>query len=168
MRDERNIVLTGFMGTGKTVVGQCVADLTGRVLIDTDERIIKQAGKPIPRIFAEDGEAHFRYIERRVCRFYAGQRGLVISTGGGMLVDDQNRQNMTASGFVVCLNASAETIRQRLEGHTDRPLFAADWEALLTSRLPKYALIPYQVDTDDKTPEEVAEEVLALWQKSLT
>lgn len=163
MRDDRNIVITGFMGTGKTTVGQRVAELTGRLFVDTDERIVHHAGKPIADIFAQEGEAAFRLIERRMCRFYAGQRRLVVATGGGMLVDESNRKVMLASGFVFCLNATPEAIRQRLNGQGGRPLFSGDWEALLEKRRAAYAELPYQVDTTGKSPEEVAQEVVALW-----
>lgn len=166
MKDDRNIVLTGFMGTGKTAAGQCVADMTGRLLVDTDERIVRQAGKPIPEIFEQDGEAAFRHIERRICRFYAAQRKLVIATGGGMLVDEGNRKVMLASGFVVCLDATPAAIRQRLAGMDDRPLFKGDWETLLEKRREAYAAIPHQVDTTDKTPEQVAQEVVTLWRNA--
>src|SRR5690349_12571702 len=108
--NDRNIVITGFMGTGKTTVGRCVADNLKRRFVDTDDKIVESAGKPIPQIFADDGEAAFRHIERRICRFYAGQRWLVIATGGGMLVDESNLSVMIASGFVVCLNATPDAI----------------------------------------------------------
>jgi len=166
--NDRNIVITGFMGTGKTTVGRCVAASLQRQFIDTDEKIVEDAGKPIPQIFAEDGEALFRHIERRVCRFYAGQRGLVIATGGGMLVDESNLRVMTASGFVVCLNASPDEIRKRLAGETGRPLFSGDWESLLEKRRPTYAKIPHQIDTVDKLPNQIAQEVIALWQNAST
>lgn len=164
---DRNIVLTGFMGTGKSAVGQIVAARLGRSFVDTDEIIAQQAKKSIPEIFAQDGEAAFRYMERRLCRFYAGQRGLVIATGGGMLVDPGNLAVMQASGLVICLNASPETIRQRLSGQTIRPLFSGDWEALLEKRRPAYAAVPHQIHTDGKTAEQIAEEVIALCRTSL-
>lgn len=165
IRSEQNIVLTGFMGTGKTTTGQCLAARLARPFIDTDAEIERRAGRPIADIFAQDGEAAFRRSEARLCRFYAGQRGLVIATGGGTLVDPGSRAVMLASGFVVCLDASPETIRARLAGETGRPLLSGDWEALLARRQPAYADIPSHVNTDGRTPEAVAEEVLALWKQ---
>jgi shikimate kinase len=164
MTPDRNIVITGFMGTGKTTVAKKVAERLGRTFIDTDEKIVEQAGKSIPEIFAQDGEAVFRHHERRVCRFYAGQSGYVIATGGGMLVDDENRRVMLASGLVICLMASKAAIRERLAGQTDRPLFSGDWEALYDRRAEAYAAIPHQIDTTSRTPDEVVEEVIRLWQ----
>lgn len=164
----RNIVLTGFMGTGKSTVGKLVAEALQLPFVDTDEAIVQRAGKPIAAIFADDGEAAFRLLERRVCRFYAGQPGYVIATGGGMLVDPTNLKVMQASGLVICLVASPETIRARLTGETGvRPLFAADWEALLQAREAAYAAVPHHIVTDERTPEQVVEEIIALWQKSL-
>lgn len=164
-RSDRNIVITGFMGTGKTTVAQRLAGLLERPFVDTDAEIERRAGRSIAAIFAEDGEAAFRRREARLCRFLAGQRGLVIATGGGMLVDPGNRAVMLASGFVVCLNASVDAIRQRLAGETGRPLFQGDWEALLGRRQAAYAEIPHQINTDGQSPEAVAEEVLALWRE---
>lgn len=164
-RSERNIVITGFMGTGKTATGRRVAARLARPFVDTDAEIERRAGRSITAIFAQDGEAAFRRSEARICRFYAAQRGLVVATGGGMLVDESNRAVMLASGFVVCLDASVETIRARLAAAADRPLFSGDWPALLARRQPAYAAIPYHVNTDGQTPEAAAEEVLALWQQ---
>jgi shikimate kinase len=161
---DRNIVITGFMGTGKTTVAKKVAKHLNRPFVDTDEKIVEQAGKPIPEIFAQDGEAVFRHHERRVCRFYAGQSGYVIATGGGALVDAENRNVMLASGLVICLLASKDAIRRRLSGQTGRPLFSDDWEALYDRRADAYAAIPHQIDTTSRKPDEVAQEIIRLWQ----
>lgn len=161
---DRNIVITGFMGTGKTTVAKKVAQHLNRTFVDTDEKIVEQAGKSIPEIFAHDGEAMFRHHERRVCRFYAAQSGLVIATGGGALVDADNRSVMMASGLVVCLTASKDAIRKRLSGNTGRPLFSGDWEALYDKRAEAYAAIPHQIDTTTLRPDEVAQEIIRLWQ----
>ena len=164
--NDRNIIITGFMGTGKTTIGRCVAETLQRRFVDTDDKIVESAGKPISQIFAEDGEAAFRHIERRICRFYAGQRWLVIATGGGMLVDESNLRVMIASGFVVCLNATPDAIRERLAGQTGRPLFSGDWEALLEKRRAAYAKIPHQIDTTGKEPDKIVQEIIALWQNA--
>jgi shikimate kinase len=163
-KSDRNIVITGFMGTGKTTVARIVAGRLGLPFVDTDDTIVAQAGKPIPEIFAQDGEPVFRHHERRVCRFYAGQSGYVIATGGGMLVDAENRRVMLASGLVVCLLASKDAIRQRLAGKTGRPLFSGDWEALFDRRAEAYASIPHRIDTTGRDPDDVAEEIIRLWQ----
>jgi shikimate kinase/3-dehydroquinate synthase len=157
-----NIVLTGFMGTGKTTVGKLVADMTGRPFLDTDDKIVERAGMSIPEIFVRLGEARFREIEKEVCRDLASQDGLVVATGGGMLVDDENRSLMESSALVVCLNAAPDAIEERVAGDNERPLLKSDWKGLLERRRAAYATISYQVDTTGKTPEQVAQEIVAL------
>lgn len=165
--NDRNIVITGFMGTGKTTVGQLVADRLGRPFMDTDAEIMQRMGKSIPEIFAEEGENGFRHIERRLCRFLSAGRGLVIATGGGMLVDAGNRNVMLASGIVICLTAAPDAILERLKDEAgERPLLQGDWRALLEQRRAAYEAIPIQIDTTGKLPEQVAQEIVELWQQT--
>ncbi|HEX2908110.1 MAG TPA: shikimate kinase [Phototrophicaceae bacterium] len=169
MSSNRNIVITGFMGTGKTTVGRLVAEKLGRPFIDTDAEIVKHAGMPIPELFAQQGEANFRYIERRLCRFLAAQEGYVISTGGGMLVDGSNCAVMLASGMVVCLNATPEAVQQRLQHEAaGRPLLQGDWRGLWEQRRAAYAAIPVQIETTNKAPETIAQEIVELWQQTVS
>jgi shikimate kinase len=169
MSNDRNIVITGFMGTGKTTVGRRVAELLQRPFIDTDEEIVRRTGRTIPDIFAHDGESNFRHIERRMSRFLAAQRGYVIATGGGMLVDESNLEVMLASGLVICLNATPEAIMQRLKDDPiERPLLKGDWRTLLEKRRVAYASIPNQLDTTGKTPDEIAGEIVAIWQQTVS
>jgi len=163
--NDRNIIITGFMGTGKSTIGKLLAEKLGRPFMDTDEEIERRVGMTIPEIFQRDGEARFRHIERRMCRFLAAQNGYVISTGGGMLVDESNRDVMLASGFVVCLNAAPEVIAERLKADkAERPLLKGDWRGLLDKRRDAYAAIPHQVDTTGKTPDAITDEIIQLWQ----
>lgn len=165
MTDNRNIVITGFMGTGKSTVGRLVAEKLGRPFMDTDEELVRRVGMSIPEIFQRQGEQGFRHIERRLCRFLAAQGGYVVSTGGGMLIDESNRDVMSASGWVVCLTADPEVIMTRLKQDTvERPLLKGDWYGLLEKRRPIYDTIPNQIDTTGKTPEQVANEIIQLWQ----
>lgn len=159
----RNIVITGFMGTGKTTIGRLLAKLTKRVFIDTDEVISARVGISIPEIFARNGEQYFRQMERELARYLAANKDLVISTGGGMLVDDENRKLLLASSFVVCLSATREALYQRLAGSEGRPLLHGDWYQLFEKRRPAYAAIPYQVDTSNRSPDEIIQEITALW-----
>jgi shikimate kinase/3-dehydroquinate synthase len=161
-----NIVLTGFMGTGKTSVGREVARRLGRPFVDMDDEIVARAGKPIAEIFQDEGEAAFRALEAEVCRELSEQHGLVIATGGGALVDPKNRRYMIASGPVFCLGCSSEGILERLAGVQDRPLLEVEdrrveIERLQRARREAYAAIPRQIDTTALTTGEVAERVIA-------
>ncbi len=159
--DDQNVILTGFMGVGKTTVGRQVAVQTERRFVDADDLIVERAEMSIPEIFAVKGEAAFRALENEVCRDLATEQGLVIATGGGMLVDPANRALLEKTGIVICLDAPPETIRSRLEQSNDRPL-AANWETLFEQRRAAYAAIPVHVDTTDKTPGEIAAEIIVL------
>jgi shikimate kinase len=162
---ERNIVLTGFMATGKTTVGQIVAIKLGRVFYDVDTAIEHRTGLTIPRIFAEHSEPFFRAIEKGICHEIALQKNLVVATGGGAIIDDDNRDALLKTSFVVCLSASPEIIEARLLKFDLRPL-AGKWRELLEKRSSIYEALPNCIDTSEKTPEQVAEEVLILWQNA--
>ncbi len=164
-----NLVLTGFMGTGKTTAGRLVAERLGRPFVDMDALIEQRARQSIPAIFATQGEAAFRSMERDLCRELAAQDGLVIATGGGALLDPVSRALMIASGLVICLEASPDVLLARLQAKADRPLLhgAALPEripALLAARREAYAALPYHLDTSTLTPVETMEAILALWQ----
>ncbi len=162
-----NIVLTGFMGAGKTAVGQVVAERLGRWFIDMDAAIERAAGQPVSAIFAQRGETAFRAMEAEMCRELAGERNLVIATGGGALLSEENRRALGETGLLICLRAPAEVLLARLDGADDRPLLAgpdrqARIEALLAQRAAAYAAIPHQIDTAGLTVEQVAERVIRL------
>jgi len=162
----RNIILTGFMGTGKTTVGKLVADFVGWHFVDADEEIEERVGLTIPEIFACDGEQGFRRYEKIVCQLLAAREHQVIATGGGMLIDPDNRALMLSSGFVICLTASSDVIRERLSDFEGRPL-APNWETLLVQRETIYAQLPYQIDTTGRTPEDIALEIADIWRNAL-
>ena len=161
--NSRNIVITGFMGTGKSTVAPLVAEQLGRTFIETDAEIVQRTGMSIPEIFAEQGEPAFRQMEHDLCVHLAEQRELVIATGGGMLINESNRQLMLDSALVICLIAPPDVIEQRLSGDNGRPL-AGKWRELLQARQAAYSAIPHQIDTIDKTPEQIVQEVITLWQ----
>ena len=166
-----NIILTGFMGSGKTAVGQAVADRLGRWVVDMDAVIERRAGKPVSAIFAQNGEPAFRQMEAALCRELARERNLVIATGGGALVSDDNRAALGETGLLICLHASVDAILARLDGVDDRPLLAGPdrrqrVEALLAQRVAAYAAIPHHIDTDGLSVEQVAERVIRLAQRA--
>lgn len=154
------------MGTGKSTVGRRIAERLGHEFVDTDELIEARHG-PIPRLFAEQGEARFREIEREVAAELAGRDRLVVSTGGRLLLDPANADALGAGALVVCLVASVEELVRRLSDDAEhRPLLAGGdprsrIEHLLAERRAGYARFA-QVDTDGRTPDEVADAVLAL------
>src|SRR4030042_402039 len=113
-RQITNLVITGFSGTGKSVVGKEAAQRLGWTFIDTDDEIVKLAGKPIAAIFQQDGEKEFRELERDAIRKACQQRQTVIAIGGGAIVDPQNYELLAQNGLIVCLEARPATIYQRL------------------------------------------------------
>ena len=170
-----NVFITGFSGTGKTEVGRHVAQRLGWRFVDTDDEIARTASKSIEAIFAEMGESHFRKLERECLAEVAGGERQVISTGGGIIMDERNRQTMAQNGAVVCLEARPETILERLRtahdsgsGPVVRPMLEASdpperIRALKAERQSGYALADWTVHTDHLTPAEAAQEVERGW-----
>jgi shikimate kinase / 3-dehydroquinate synthase len=164
---EQNITLTGFMGSGKSTVGWLLAARLNRPFVDMDQQLEAHFGKSIAEVFATQGEEYFRSAESQLCQQLAGQRGLVIATGGGALVNLQNRQALAESGPVLCLTAGVDTILARLEAAEDRPLLKSEAmdrrqriEELLLRRRSAYASIPLQVATDGASPEQIVDRVV--------
>jgi shikimate kinase len=163
-----NIILTGFMGTGKTTVGRLVAERLGYTFVDTDA-IIEERHGPIALIFAERGEDAFREIERGVAAELAGRSGLVVSTGGRMMLDDVNAVALGRTGTVYCLVADPDEIHRRVSSDGslgERPLLAGPDPRgriveLLTDRGPGYGRFP-QIETGGRSPDEIADEVAQL------
>lgn len=173
MATPRNLVLTGFMATGKTTVGRIVAQHLGFDFVDTDE-LIEQEHGPIAEIFAEQGESGFRQIERSVARQVASGRRRVIATGGGMVVDPESRETLTRASLIVCLTASPDEINRRINEESkarERPMLASDEpedriRSLLAEREGTYSQFD-QVVTDGREPEEIADDVIKLWDTAL-
>lgn len=163
-----NIVLTGFMGTGKTSVGKRLAKRLDWKFVDVDQRIEQSAGMTIPRLFHERGEAIFRRLERRQINRVVRGTEQVIATGGGAILDAQNRTRLRATGPVICLTAKPKVILRRLgrrlntrpllEG-AERPLSRI--RALLEQRARAYGKADLCIDTSELTIEEV---VGRIWQ----
>jgi 3-dehydroquinate synthase len=174
---NQNLVITGFMGTGKSAVGRIVAERLGREFVDSDDLIEARAGCTIPEIFEREGEAHFRALEAEVCRELSHGRGWVVATGGWTLGPPASRAAVESGGLVVCLHADVPTLIERLGGSEGRPmLYDADgqptaddnWqgrlESLLAQRQPTYRSFPLQVDTSRLTKDQIADRVLVLWE----
>ena len=175
MKRAQRIILTGFSGTGKTEVARLIAERLGWQAVDSDDAIVEAAGKPIPAIFRDDGETHFRTLEHTALGELCSQTKIVIAAGGGAVLSAENRQLMADGGFIVCLEARPETILARLRPQLDsdpvaRPLLAtADplgrIRELKSFRQPYYALADHTVHTDGLTMEQVAAEVVHAWRQ---
>ena len=122
----RNLILVGFMGTGKTTIGKDAAKSLGFRFVDTDALISRNAGKSIPDIFAEDGEEAFRLLETEVLEECAKGTDQVISTGGGIVTRERNHPLLKQAGYVIWLKASPETIFDRVKRNKSRPLLQVD------------------------------------------
>ena len=168
MEPRGNLVLLGFMGTGKSAVGRRVAALAGASFFEMDAELEQRAGKPISRIFSEDGEPAFRDLESQLAQEWGRKEGTVISCGGGVALREENLRALGANGLLVCLTARPEIILERTARSKKRPLLAGEdperkIRDLLAARAPAYAKIPVQIDTSDEGLAELAARLLALW-----
>ena len=118
----QNVILIGFMGTGKTSIGKRVAQSLGFKFVDTDELIIESEGKAITEIFSDEGEDYFRDLETKMLHSCRGLHKQVISTGGGIILREENRQLLSESGYVIWLKAPASAILERVSRNRERPL----------------------------------------------
>jgi shikimate kinase len=162
------VVLSGFMGVGKTSVGRALASRTNTAFVDLDEMICARAHKTISEIFAHDGEAAFRELERAVLAEGLSRGAMVFAVGGGALIDDVSRRNALACAFVVTLTASVETILFRTK-NSGRPLLAVEHPSsavhrLLKQRAAAYADCHLSISTDDKSVDSLSEALSETWQ----
>ena len=163
----KNIILVGYMGCGKTTVGESIAEATRYTFADTDEMIVAQQGRSISDIFAQDGEPAFRDMETALLVKMLTEKNdtCVISTGGGMPVQKENRNLLRQLGTVVYLRAKPETVYERIKGDTTRPLLQCEnpmerIREMIKSRNPAYEeAAELVIDVDDLTQREVAEQM---------
>ena len=159
-----NVILVGFMGAGKSSVGRILATRLGRCFVETDEMITATEGRPIPEIFAEKGEAHFRALEDEAVRLLALKRGDVIATGGGLPCGAGRAEALRAIGTVVWLSGDFGALYERALRGGDRPMLSGKTreqaDALYEARKPFYAKADLKVDTTGLNPDQVAAEVL--------
>ncbi|SNZ08430.1 shikimate kinase [Persephonella hydrogeniphila] len=159
----KNIYLVGFMGSGKSTVGKILAEKLKMRFTDIDQLIEKEEGKAIPQIFKEKGEKYFRELEKKMLEKIQEEKNLVVSTGGGLGADRENMEKMKKNGLVVWLDVSFEEILKRCEGDQNRPLLNQPVEKikkLYDKRIPIYKLAHIHIKTDNKKPEEIAEEII--------
>ncbi|WP_085831952.1 shikimate kinase [Clostridium merdae] len=160
-----NIVLCGFMGSGKTTVGQVLAQKSGRRFFDLDQYIEQQKGKTVTQIFAEQGEEGFRKLETEAARELSALKGLVIATGGGAVLSEENVSILSKNGVIIHMEASLGAVESRLNGVNDRPLLQRDdrqefLRILYAKRIPLYRAASHlSVDANLK-PDSVAEQII--------
>ena len=158
------IVLVGFMGAGKTTVGRLLAAKLGIPFIDSDHVIAARVGKPIPQIFADDGEPAFRHLEHEVIAELVHGEDIVLAVGGGAATHQGTRALLAAATVpVVYLRVSYAVAMNRVGGDRGRPMLARpDVADVYAARAPRYdQAATFTVDADDKTPEELALAILA-------
>ena len=164
-----NIVLTGFMGTGKSVVGKELAKRLGMSYLSTDELIEKREGTKILAIFQKKGEEYFRQVETQIIKEVASLDNYVISSGGGVVLRGENVTALKKNGFIVCLSASPEVILQRTANNRNRPLLRLlevddqkkRIKELLEIRKPFYDKADFRIDTSNLSSEEVVEKLVS-------
>ena len=164
MRD--NVILTGFMGTGKTSLGKLLATRLGRPFVDIDKKIEDDAKLSIPKIFERFGEEHFRNLERTAVKELCQRRGLVIATGGGTIKDAENLRLLKSSGVLICLTTEPEEIFRRTARRGERPVLdgggnerLATIKKLLAERKEFYDRADYQVDTTEWSPIQIIDDI---------
>jgi shikimate kinase / 3-dehydroquinate synthase len=169
---SKPLILAGFMGTGKSTVGQLCARQLGYEFIDADVEIVRREGMSIPQVFEHKGEAYFRALEAALVAELIQREQVVIATGGGMIVDEANRRALLRAGVCVGLTASPGAILSRVDAAT-RPMLRTSTgtqeavsqrvAALLKARAPAYRELHYTLDTTVHSPEETAAHVLAIY-----
>jgi len=162
-RPPRRIYLVGFMAAGKTTLGRRVAERLGLAFVDLDEEIEKKSGKTIRALFEESGEAAFRQREAAFLAATEALPGAVVATGGGCFAQDGNRRSIARLGTAVHLDVTFDTVRARLRGKTDRPLFVSEEQlaALFAQRAPFYRMAPVAVSLGGaEAVEEASDRVL--------
>lgn len=162
----RNIVLIGFMGTGKTTVGRLLANRLGRPFFDSDKKIEYEQNLSIREIFKTYGESYFRQKEKMMIARLSRYRNAVIATGGGVVLSLDNMNNLKRNGIIITLTASVETILERTSRRSTRPLLDDPERReqivnkLLIERVGLYRDADYSVDTSNKSLQQVINEIL--------
>jgi len=164
----KSVFLTGIMGSGKSTIGQLVAEKTNRTFIDADTVIEKWAGKSIPAIFAEDGEEHFRKLEQEVLRSLSSARSAIIALGGGALENGDTRVLLEEKGHMVWLRVNPGIAAARLSNATERPLLddansvqdkSRELREILQARKKNYEMAGCVIDTDSEEPAAIAKKI---------
>lgn len=159
------IILTGFMGTGKSVVGRLLAERLRLSFLDLDDLIEENAGISIPEIFASEGEPGFRRREREQIARVGNRGNCVIATGGGALLDAENVRTLKTGAVLICLQAEPEVILKRIKPESHRPLLQVPdrmvrIRELLEQRASAYAQADLSVETSDSSVKEIVDRIV--------
>jgi len=172
MKADQHLILTGFMGSGKSSVGRELATLLQRPFIDLDKYIEKQTGLTIAEIFAHQGETSFRRLEQQSLKMVLAYPPMVLATGGGTIINEDNRRLIQNRGYIVFLDASCDTIMKRTGASHSRPLLLTGDKTvsdkfrqqkikdLLNERRPFYKLCHLKILTDNLSVNQVARGIL--------
>ncbi len=166
----KNIILFGFMGTGKTAIARQLGERLDRPVVEMDDLIEKREGMSISRIFAGKGEAYFRQSERELVMDLSREGGKIIAPGGGVVLNPDNIRDFEKTGIVLCLTARPEVILKRVKNETHRPLLEGEdrlgrIKKMLSARRPFYTRIEHQIDTSDLSIEEVVDRILFVYNR---
>ncbi|MDD5286094.1 MAG: shikimate kinase [Desulfuromonadaceae bacterium] len=168
-----NIVLIGYRGTGKSVVGAILSRRLGMRCIAMDAEIVKKGGMSIPEIVEKFGWPGFRDRESAEAQELASRDNIVIDTGGGVIERTENIEALQKNGCIIWMKACVETIVARIQNGTERPpltsgkSFTEEVEEVLERRIPKYrSAAHYEIDTDDLTPEQIVDRIIDILKKS--
>ena len=161
----KNIVLIGFMASGKTLAAKMLSKRLNRKLVSTDALIVAQEGRSITQIFKEQGEEYFRQKEHAVIQELAGQTGLIIDCGGGLVLNPKNIALLKQNGIIFHLRTTPEVIFERVKGDPNRPLLnvpdpLGTIRALYAQRLPLYSQADVEVDSSSSSIEGAVDQIL--------
>ena len=162
-----NISLIGMMGSGKTSIGELLSKLLNMSFVDTDEQIIKSEKTSINQIFAQKGETYFREIETATLKNVLNFNNQIISTGGGIVKSDENLTLLKEKSVVFYLKASPDILFERIKNNKERPLLNVEnmkdkIKTILQERISQYEKAQYIIVTDDKSPIEIANEIIGI------
>ncbi len=163
-----NIILIGYRGTGKSTVAKILGQRLERKVLSTDAEIVNEAGQSIPQIVEQFGWDHFRELETQMCRKLQNRDNLIIDTGGGLILKEENVKILKANGTFFWLTAEIPTIVKRISGDTQRPslsgtkTFVEEIEDILKQRTPKYQTASdHIIPTDQSSPQQIADALLS-------
>lgn len=161
----KNIIIVGFMGTGKTTIATRLAARLKMEYLSTDDLIEKREKRTINEIFTKDGEDRFRDIESEIVREVSGMENVVIDAGGGVVLREENMANFKSNGIVICLTADEDIVMERTKKYKHRPLLNVEdpkqrIRTLLAKRAPYYAKADHCIDTGKLTVKQVVEEIV--------